>query len=72
MIVVLSDYGNRSERVERQLELAFNHGVIVIPFRTESDLLDSELPPPEPVHWLDAVTPEMAQRLGRCAILCEV
>jgi hypothetical protein len=64
MIVVLSDYGSRSDRVERQLELAFNHSVIVIPFRIEPDAVLSEAQPSvEPVHWLDAVTPEMAQRL---------
>src|ERR1700730_3910254 len=64
MIVVLSDYATRSDRVERQLELAFNHGVIVIPFRNEPDSLVSEgQPSVDSVHWLDAVTPETAQRL---------
>jgi hypothetical protein len=64
MIVVLSDYASRSDRVERQLELAFNKGMVVIPFRTESTLVDCE---PQPatgmVHWLDAMTPEMVQRM---------
>jgi hypothetical protein len=64
MIVVLSDYASRSDRVERQLELAFNHSVIVIPFKTESDPIVTEAQPSaDPVHWLDVVTPEMAQRL---------
>lgn len=64
MILVLSDYANRSDRVERQLELAYNHGLVVIPFRTEPVLADSETPPSlDSAHWLDAVTPEMAQRL---------
>jgi hypothetical protein len=64
MIVVLSDYASRSDRVERQLELAFNHSVIVIPFKTEPDpvVIDGQ-PSAEPVHWLDVVTPEMTQRL---------
>src|ERR1700742_1756645 len=69
MIVVFSEYGNRSERVERQLELAFNRGVIVIPFRTDSDLIGSDLPPPEPAHWIDALTPETTKRLGE---LCDL
>lgn len=64
MILVLSDYATRSDRVERQLELAFNHGVIVIPFRTEPDSLVSDgQPSPDSVHWLDAITPETTQRL---------
>ena len=64
MIVVLSDYANRSNRVERQLELAYNHGVVVIPFRTEADFADSEKQASlDSAHWIDAVTPEMAQRL---------
>jgi hypothetical protein len=64
MIVVLSDYASRSDRIERQLELAFNHSVIVIPFKTEPEpaVTDAE-PAADPVHWLDVVTPEMAQRL---------
>jgi hypothetical protein len=64
MIVVLSDYASRSDRVERQLELAFNHSVIVIPFKTEPEpvVTDAE-PSADQVHWLDMVTPEMAQRL---------
>ena len=64
MIVVLTDYASRSDRVDRQLELAFNHGVIVVPFRAESNPIVCEPPAsPELVHWLDAVTPEIAQRL---------
>ena len=64
MIVILSDYASRSDRVERQLELAFNKGLIVIPFRTESSSVVCEPQPSlDSVHWLDAMTPEMVQRL---------
>jgi TIR domain len=64
MILVLSDYAIRSERVERQLELAFNHSVIVIPFKTEPEpVVTDDQPSVDPVHWLDVVTPETAQRL---------
>jgi hypothetical protein len=64
MIVILSDYASRSDRVERQLELAFDHSVIVIPFRIEPTPVVAEpQPSTEPVHWLDAITPEMALRL---------
>ena len=64
MIVVFSDYASRSDRVERQLELAFNSGVMVIPFRTESSaFLGQSQPALDSLHWLDATTPEMARRL---------
>jgi hypothetical protein len=64
MILVLSDYASRSDRVERQLELAFNHSVIVIPFKTEPEpVITDAQPSADPVHWLDVVTPETAQRL---------
>jgi TIR domain len=70
MIVVLTDYASRSDRVDRQLELAFNHGVIVVPFRTESNPIVCQPPAsPELVHWLEAVTPEIAQRLSS---LCQL
>jgi hypothetical protein len=64
MILVLSDYASRSDRVERQLELAFNQNVIVIPFKIEPEpvVTDGE-PSADAVHWLDVMTPETAQRL---------
>ena len=63
MIVVLSDYASRSDRVERQLELAFNKGMVVLPFRTESSSVYEPQPTMGSVHWLDAMTPEMVQRV---------
>ncbi len=74
MILVLPDYANRSDRVERQLELAYNHDLVVMPFRTEPVLADSETQPPgDAAHWLDAVTPEMAQRLrALCSLVGDV
>jgi hypothetical protein len=62
MIVVLPDYANRSDRIERQLEIAFNSGVAVIPFQTGLNSIPSEERPSAP-HWLDAVTPEVRLRL---------
>ena len=64
MIVVFTEYASRSDRIERQLESAFNSGVTIIPFRTEpaaiGNLSESPL---DSVHWLDALTPEMRTRL---------
>lgn len=72
MIVVLSDYAHRSDRVERQLELAFNYSLIIIPFRIDPGSVFSEPQPfPDSVHWLDLVTPEMAQRLRSLSNLVE-
>ena len=65
IIVVLTDFANRSDRVERQIELAFASGAIVIPFCADSSPAQSESPP-EPddsLHWLDAVTPEVTERI---------
>jgi len=64
VILVLTDYGHRSDRVERQLELAFNSGAVVIPFRVESDPVPSEAADtPNPLHWIDAMTPDVAHRI---------
>jgi TIR domain-containing protein/3-keto-disaccharide hydrolase len=63
MIVVFTEYAGRSDRIERQLECAFNTGVTIIPFRTEAasgSLSESRM---DSVHWLDALTPEMRTRL---------
>jgi hypothetical protein len=65
VILVLTDYGHRSDRVEYQLELAFKIGAVVIPFRAEPDPVSAgseEMP--NSLHWIDAVTPEVATRIG--------
>ena len=70
MIVVFSDYACRSDRIERELECAFNSGVIIIPFRTESAALVSLSESPlDSVHWLDALTPDMGTRLRSLCVL---
>jgi len=71
MIVVFTDYACRSDRIERQLETAFNSGVIIIPFRTESNaLVGVSESPLDSVHWLDELTPEMGTRLrSLCALV---
>jgi hypothetical protein len=70
MIVVFTDYAARSDRIDRQLESAFNSGVMIIPFRIEDiaavSLLDSPL---ESAHWIDTMTPEMRARLR---VLCDL
>ncbi len=64
VILVLTDYSRRSDRIERQLELAFNTGAVVIPFRVESDPVLTETgQTPKSLHWIDAMTPEVALRI---------
>jgi TIR domain/Domain of Unknown Function (DUF1080) len=70
MIVVFSDYACRSDRIERQLESAFNNGVIIIPFATESAAVVALSESPlDSVHWLDALTPDMGTRLRSLCVL---
>jgi hypothetical protein len=71
MIVVFADYACRSDRIERQLEYAFNNGVIIIPFATESTAVVALSESPlDSVHWLDALTPDMGTRLrSLCALV---
>ncbi len=66
VILVLTDYAQRSERVEHQLELAFNHGAVVIPFRAAADavVLDAG-DTAKPVHWIDAITPDAALQIRK-------
>lgn len=69
MVVVFTDYAWRSDRIERQLESAFNNGILIIPFRTEcTERASASESSPESVHWLDALTPETGSRLRS---LCE-
>jgi hypothetical protein len=69
VILVLTEYAHRSDRVERQLEIAFNNGAVVIPFRAESDEVSHESSgSPNSLHWIDAITPEVATQIG---LLCE-
>ena len=64
MIVVFADYASRSDRIERQLESAYNNGVMIIPFRSEStEMVSASESTPDSVHWLDALTPETSSRL---------
>jgi hypothetical protein len=64
VIVVQTGTTNRSERVEKQIELALAKGAVVIPFRTNPSPASSESEEPtDSLHWLDAVTPEISERI---------
>ncbi|GEM_PF-4574868 len=65
VLLVFSDQTNKSEHILRELEIASKHQKVIIPFRIE------DVPPNEDleyftlrVHWLDALSPPMGNRLG--------
>ena len=64
MIVVLSANANTSRPVMKEVERAFDKGIVIIPVRTE------EVEPSEALefflsseHWLDAITPPLRRTL---------
>ena len=68
MIVVLSANANRSRSVMKEVERAFDKGIVIIPVRTE------EVEPSEALefflsseHWLDAITPPVEAHIDRLA-----
>jgi formylglycine-generating enzyme required for sulfatase activity/tetratricopeptide (TPR) repeat protein len=68
MVLVFSQHANRSQQIVRELELAANLGLVIVPFRIEdiepSGACAYYLRVP---HWLDALTPPMEQHLDKLA-----
>ena len=64
VVLIFSSNANVSPQVEREIQRAFEKGLIVIPLRVEdvtpSGSLDYYL---GPVHWLDAITPPMERHI---------
>lgn len=68
MVLLFSSNANRSPQVRRETQLAFEKGIVVVPFRVE------DVTPAEalklylgPVHWLDALTPPIEEHIERLA-----
>ena len=65
MVLVFTANANASPQIRREVERAFNHGVVVLPFRVENAVLHESL---EfffgNVHWLDALTPPLEGHLN--------
>jgi hypothetical protein len=56
MIVILSEYSNRSPHVRNEVERAFNHQVAILPFRIRDVIPEQSLEYfLSSYHWLDAV-----------------
>ncbi len=73
MVLVFSSGANQSPQVLREVERAVSRGMPILPFRIE------EVKPSESMeyfiasrHWLDALTPPLAQHLARLRAAVEV
>ncbi|HTE00162.1 MAG TPA: toll/interleukin-1 receptor domain-containing protein [Mucilaginibacter sp.] len=56
MIVILSEYSNRSHHVRNEVERAFNHQVAILPFRIRDVIPEQSLEYfLSSYHWLDAL-----------------
>jgi hypothetical protein len=56
MIVILSEYSNRSHHVRNEVERAFNHQVAILPFRIRDVIPEQSLEYfLSSYHWLDAI-----------------
>lgn len=68
MVLVFTTNANDSPQIHREIERAVNHGVAILPFRTEDILPDKAL---EyfigNVHWLDALTTPLEAHLKNLA-----
>jgi len=56
MVVILSEYSNRSHHVRNEVERAFNHQVAILPFRIRDIIPEQSLEYfLSSYHWLDAI-----------------
>ena len=68
MVMVFSAHANHSKHIRREVERAVDRGLVILPFRIEdvapSDSLEYFI---GNVHWLDALSPPIAQHLEELA-----
>src|SRR3954454_14869741 len=68
MVLVFTSKANASPQVRREVQLAFERGVTVIPLRIENIVPARSLQYYlSAVHWLDAMTPPFERHLGELA-----
>ncbi|HET6232293.1 MAG TPA: toll/interleukin-1 receptor domain-containing protein [Longimicrobiaceae bacterium] len=66
MILVFSDESNRSQQVSREVEVAFEEGKTIIPFRIADTEMNKSLRYCiSATHWLDALTPPLSEHAAR-------
>ena len=65
MVVILTSGANDSKHVMREVELAVQHDLMIVPFRVEAAELSADLRYYlSTTHWLDALTPPLEARIG--------
>jgi len=70
VLLIFSGHANRSEHVLRELEIASDTGKIIVPLRVEEITPSGDLRYYiTRVHWLDAMTPPIEQRLDELTSL---
>ena len=69
MVLVFSSHSNNSQQVGREVKLAFERGLTVMPFRIEDVKPGEDLEYyMTSVHWLDALTEPMEHHIERLAL----
>ena len=72
LVLVLSTYSNNSKHVMREVEVAVESGVTVVPLRiAEMSLSKAMVYFLKSIHWLDAITPPMDGHLQELAATCQ-
>ena len=67
-LLIFSNNANASEQVQREVDLAANHRLSILPLRIENTLPQRSLEYYlNQRHWLDAFTPPLEQHLNRLA-----
>ncbi|HEX4301974.1 MAG TPA: TIR domain-containing protein [Rhizomicrobium sp.] len=68
LLLIFSSNANASEQVQREVDVAANHRLSIIPLRIENALPEKSLEYfLNQRHWLDAYTPPLEQHLNRLA-----
>ncbi|MCX5771635.1 MAG: SUMF1/EgtB/PvdO family nonheme iron enzyme [Candidatus Hydrogenedentes bacterium] len=68
MVLVFSSHSNHSGEVLREVTCAVDNGVVIIPFRIEDVEMSKDMKYfLAPLHWLDALTPPLAQHVAKLA-----
>jgi hypothetical protein len=65
MVLIYSSRSNRSAHVKSEVNVAFESGAIIIPFRLEDVPLSQEMQYLiSTKHWIDAMTPPLEDRIN--------
>ena len=73
MVLVFSQHSNRSAHVTREVNIAVDAGVIIVPFRIQDVPLTKEMQYLIVTkHWLDAMTPPLEERIKELCMSVKV